>query len=109
MPSPRLPRNAADPAPAGGPTISASEFKATCLDLMERVARERTSIVVTKRGVPVARLVPVDQPVAVRSRGILRGTVLRQGDLVTSDASDWPEAHAADPLGLPALPARRPR
>ncbi|HZI97452.1 MAG TPA: type II toxin-antitoxin system Phd/YefM family antitoxin [Actinomycetales bacterium] len=40
--------------------IQASIFKARCLALIDEVARSRTSIVVTKRGRPVARLVPLD-------------------------------------------------
>lgn len=40
--------------------IQASAFKARCLALIDEVARTRTSIVVTKHGKPVARLVPLD-------------------------------------------------
>lgn len=41
-------------------TISAAEFKAKCLDLMDRVASSGRSIVVTKRGKPIARLAPME-------------------------------------------------
>lgn len=44
--------------------MQASEFKARCLALLDDVARERTEIVVTKHGVPVARVVPVSGPVS---------------------------------------------
>jgi prevent-host-death family protein len=40
--------------------IKASDFKATCLALLDEVAETRTEYVVTKYGRPVARLVPVD-------------------------------------------------
>lgn len=40
-------------------TISASKFKAQCLALLDEVAASGEEIVVTKRGKPVARLVPV--------------------------------------------------
>jgi len=40
--------------------IKASEFKATCLALLDEVAETRAEYVVTKYGRPVARLVPVD-------------------------------------------------
>ena len=43
-------------------TIGAGDFKARCLALLDEVAAQRTQIVVTKRGVPVARVVPVDLP-----------------------------------------------
>lgn len=42
--------------------IQASEFKATCLSLLDEVAETRREIVVTKRGRPVAKLVPIDRP-----------------------------------------------
>lgn len=44
--------------------IPAGEFKARCLALLDHVAERRTEIVVTKRGRPVARVVPVDAPVS---------------------------------------------
>lgn len=49
--------------------VSASEFKAKCLALLDEVAETHETIVVTKRGRPVARVVPVDEP------RDLRGTV----------------------------------
>lgn len=42
-------------------TISASEFKARCLALLDEVAATKVPLVVTKRGVPLARLVPLGQ------------------------------------------------
>lgn len=40
-------------------TVAAGEFKAKCLALLDEVADRRTEIIVTKRGVPVARIVPL--------------------------------------------------
>ena len=39
-------------------TIKASEFKATCLRLMDEVAASGEEIVITKNGRPTARLLP---------------------------------------------------
>lgn len=39
-------------------TIQASEFKAKCLALLDEVARTGETIVITKHGEPVAKLVP---------------------------------------------------
>ena len=39
--------------------IAAGEFKARCLSLMDDVQRTRQTVVITKRGKPVAKLVPV--------------------------------------------------
>lgn len=41
--------------------ISASDFKARCLALLDQVARSRDELVVTKYGRPVAKVVPVDE------------------------------------------------
>ena len=57
--------------------ISASDFKATCLDLLDRVAAgELEEIVVTKRGRPVGVLHP-PKPSAVPADlfGCMRGSV----------------------------------
>jgi prevent-host-death family protein len=45
-----------------GQTMQASEFKARCLAVLDEVARTRQEVVVTKHGVPVARLVPIAEP-----------------------------------------------
>jgi prevent-host-death family protein len=43
-------------------TIPASEFKAKCLALLDEVAETKETLVVTKRGKPVARVMPVQEP-----------------------------------------------
>lgn len=40
--------------------IPATKFKAQCLELMDRVSERRATYVITKRGKPVAKLVPPD-------------------------------------------------
>ena len=47
-------------------TISASQFKARCLALLDEVAEGGGELVVTKRGRPVAKVVPVDDDVSLR-------------------------------------------
>lgn len=39
-------------------TLSASEFKATCMAVLDRVARTGERVIVTKRGRPVVQVVP---------------------------------------------------
>ncbi len=43
-------------------TVQASVFKARCLALLDEVEATRATIVVTKHGRPVAKLVPLDEP-----------------------------------------------
>lgn len=42
------------------PTVPASVFKARCLALLDEVATTHRSLVITKHGVPVARVVPIE-------------------------------------------------
>ena len=42
-------------------TIPAGKFKAQCLALMDEVQAKRQSVVITKRGKPIAKLVPVEE------------------------------------------------
>lgn len=40
--------------------IPAGEFKSKCLAVMDQVQTRRQSVIITKRGKPVAKLVPVN-------------------------------------------------
>ena len=70
-------------------TVAASEFKAKCLRLLDEVEAKGEVLVITKRGRPVARVVPVSPP--RRSlRGTWKGLVKIKGDIVHFDTSqDW--------------------
>lgn len=46
----------------GGRSVPATEFKARCLALLDEVAKNGQQLIVTKRGRPVARVVPVESP-----------------------------------------------
>ena len=69
-------------------TITASEFKAKCLALVDEVARTGEEIVVTKRGKPVSKLVPlVSRPASLV--GLHKGLWRIRGDLVEPVDEDW--------------------
>jgi prevent-host-death family protein len=63
--------------------IAAGDFKARCLELLDEVGQTGEELVVTKRGRPVARVVPFEPP---RS---LRGSVVHEDDLITPFGADW--------------------
>lgn len=65
--------------PDGGQktTVPAATFKATCLELMERVRETGVEYIVTKHGEPVAKLVPYTAPKRRKLFGALKGTVLK--------------------------------
>lgn len=63
--------------------IAASEFKAKCLELMDRLAaRKLNRIVVTKRGRPVAVLSPPPTPEEIADGlfGCLKGRMVAPAD-----------------------------
>jgi prevent-host-death family protein len=64
------------------PTIQASEFKAKCLALMDRVARTGETIVVTKNGKPIAELRPHNLPRAKSLIGLHAGQIEVRGDIL---------------------------
>lgn len=75
-------------------TISASEFKAKCLQILDRLGtRKLDRVVITKRGKPVAVLTPPEaDAVAVHGiHGFMRGSVtVPQGLDLTAPALDEP-------------------
>lgn len=56
-------------------SLAAGKFKDVCLKTLDEVARTKTEITITKRGRPVAKLVPCTPP--PRRRG-LAGSVLKE-------------------------------
>jgi prevent-host-death family protein len=68
--------------------IAAGEFKAKCLHLLDEVQQTRQEIVITKRGRPVARLLPVDEK-APTLFGRMKGTIKILGDIVGPTGEVW--------------------
>jgi prevent-host-death family protein len=69
--------------------MGAAEFKAHCLRVMEEVQRTRRELVVTKRGVPMVRIVPADPRSPARALfGCMAGEMEIVGDVVASARTD---------------------
>jgi prevent-host-death family protein len=68
--------------------IAAGEFKAKCLHLLDEVEQSRKELIITKRGRPVARLVPVEQE-APQIFGRMKGTCKILGDIVGPTGEKW--------------------
>lgn len=66
-------------------TIPAGQFKARCLALLDQVAETGVSLVITKRGRPVARVVPVIEQEAPD----LIGSVVWEGDIIAPVDEAW--------------------
>ena len=68
--------------------LTAGKFKAHCLALLDEVAQKHETILVTKRGKPVARVVPVTEG-STDLRERLRRSVLREDDIVSPVPFTW--------------------
>jgi len=70
-------------------TISASEFKAKCLRLLDEIAQQGNTVVVTKRGRPIAKVTPVSAD-RKQLRGTWKNIIEGDKDIVYFDtAGDW--------------------
>ena len=65
--------------------IPAGKFKAQCLALLDDVALTGKELVITKRGKPVAKVVPIDD----EKPPSLLGSVLWEKDIVSPIDEQW--------------------
>ena len=75
--------------------IGSADFKANCLKIIDRVKTDKQPVTITKRGIPVARLSPIDDRKGKGSIiGAMKGSVLRYDDpfAPATDPSDWDAA-----------------
>ena len=72
--------------------ITISQFKATCLAVLDRVKRTGQAVVVTRRGEPIATIDPPPIPEQTVSwLGLFKSRGSIVGDIVSpaTDESDW--------------------
>jgi prevent-host-death family protein len=71
-------------------TMTAARFRAECLQVLDTVASARTEVLVTKRGKPVARIVPVGETPTTRF-GALREitTIVDASDALLCAEDRW--------------------
>jgi prevent-host-death family protein len=87
--------------------ISAAQFKAECLKLMDLVEKTREPITITKHGRPVAQLAPV--PADDDSLfGYMKDTLKVEGDVMAPLDEEW-SAMSGDEDRLYASPKKPAR
>lgn len=69
--------------------VPAGQFKARCLELISFVKEKRVEVIVTKRGQPVAKLVPLVDEDPSPLLGRLQGTVTVIGDITRPIDEAW--------------------
>jgi prevent-host-death family protein len=67
--------------------VSATEFKAKCLALLDEIGEKGNTITVTKRGKPVATVGPIRQRRRKSSEGIWAGKINIPDDVLMADRS----------------------
>lgn len=75
-------------------TIGAAQFKEKCLSLLDEVGPE--GLIVTKHGVPVAKLMPI-RSASVDLIGSLEGKIKTHGDLESTGVSRDAESRDQHP------------
>jgi prevent-host-death family protein len=73
-------------------TVPVSKFKATCLALLERVRRTGEPLLVTRRGEPLAEIIPPPPSIGRETwLGKLRDTGTIKGDVISpaSTEREW--------------------
>ncbi len=72
--------------------VSVSEFKTHCLEYLEQMRTSKTECIVTKRGVPIAKLIPIKPTEAqedVFAFGNMRGSITIKGDIIEPTNEEW--------------------
>ncbi len=70
-------------------SVSASNAKTHLLELLDTIDHKREGILITKRGRPVARLVPVEKTRPKSIFGCMKGTGTITGDIVGPEPDVW--------------------
>jgi prevent-host-death family protein len=73
-------------------TVTATELKVRCAEVLERVIVEHRTVTVTRRGKPVARIMPIADEPAGSLVGYARGGVTVTGDLLAPLDVEWEAA-----------------
>jgi prevent-host-death family protein len=71
--------------------VPAGQFKAKCLQLMDKVQKSHEEVIITKFGKPVCKLVPVnssEQP-SQAIFGYMNGTAETIGDIISPIGETW--------------------
>ena len=68
--------------------VSATEFKAKCLSLLNEIEQSGAAITVTRRGHPVAVIGPVSKSAWKSPRNSWAGKARIVGDIVNTDSSN---------------------
>lgn len=73
-------------------TMAISQFKTHALKIIGRIAKENETMVITKRGKPVAKIMPYEDEDSISTPGQLADTLLFENDIVSPLGEDMWDA-----------------
>lgn len=68
--------------------IPAGQFKAECLKIMDEFQKKKIHIIITKRNIPVAEMIPIEEEKRA-SFGWMKGTGQVKGDIIEPIEEGW--------------------
>ncbi|MBY0544441.1 MAG: type II toxin-antitoxin system Phd/YefM family antitoxin [Gammaproteobacteria bacterium] len=69
--------------------VSASDFKAHCLQYMALTQNQHEIVIITKHGTPVAQLIPFQEQLPSPIFGRMQGTIEIHDDIIQPIDVDW--------------------
>lgn len=73
-------------------TVSTSALKTHCSSIIDNVRRDREPVLVTKRGRPVAKIIPLQPETSDSLFGFAKGNVTIVGDIIEPIDVEWEAA-----------------
>jgi prevent-host-death family protein len=71
-------------------SMSISTFKTHALQCIDQVSKSHVSIIITKRGKPIAQVIPFSQAEGKNQPGKLAHTLIHEGDILSPlGETDW--------------------
>jgi prevent-host-death family protein len=73
-------------------TMAISQFKAQALKILAEVAQGHETIIITKRGKPLAQIIPCQDQTSLSKPGQLVDTLVFEEDIISPQGEDMWEA-----------------
>jgi prevent-host-death family protein len=68
--------------------VAAGKFKAKCLTYIDEVNHSHRELIITKHGIPKAKLVPVNSE-PKELFGFMKGSAVLSGEIILSTGEKW--------------------
>jgi len=73
-------------------TMAISQFKAQALKILDQVAQDHENIIITKRGKPLAQIIPFQEPSSSAQSGKLSDMLIFEEDILSPLGEEMWEA-----------------